>query len=67
MHNILRDFEIRTDHRTPARSPDLVIFNKTKRTCCIVDFVVSLDYRVKIIENKNRDKYLELGRELRKL
>ena len=44
----LRDFEIQTDHLISARKSDLVILNKKKRTCGIVDFVVSTDHRVKL-------------------
>ena len=38
---------------------------KKKRTCHIVDFDVSADHRVKLKENKKRDKYLDLARELK--
>ena len=34
---------------------------------CIVNFVFSVDQRVKINESEKRDKYLDLARELRKL
>ena len=33
----------------------------------MVDFAIPADHRVKIKENKERDKYLDLARELRKL
>ena len=36
------------------------------RTCRIVDFVIPADHRVKIKENKKRDKYQYLARELKK-
>ena len=49
---ILWDFEIQTDHLMLVRRPDLVIINKKKRTCCIVDFAVPVDHRVKIKESK---------------
>ena len=42
-HKIFRDFKIQIDHLIPARRPNRVIINKTKkseRTCCIVDFAV---------------------------
>ena len=29
-HQILRDFEIQTDHQIPARKPDIVLINKKK-------------------------------------
>ncbi len=37
-HKLLRDFDIQMDHLIPARRPDLIIINKKKRTCKIVDF-----------------------------
>ena len=65
---ILWDFEIQTDHLILARTPDLEkICQKKKKTCCIVDFAIPVDHRVKIKENKKRDKYLDLAKELKKL
>ena len=51
-HKILRDFEIQIDHLIPARRPDLVIINENKRTCCIADFAIPADHRMKMKENK---------------
>ena len=65
-HKILWDFNIQTDHLIPARRPDLIIINKKKRICKIVDFAVSADYNKS--EGKwKKDKYLDLARELKKL
>ena len=47
-HKILWDFEIQTDHLISAKRPDLVIDNKKKRTCWIVDFAVQPDNWVKL-------------------
>ena len=66
-HKILWDFEIQTDHLITARRPDLVLINKKKRTCQIVDFAVPADHRVKLKEIEKKDKYLDLARELKKL
>ena len=52
-----------------ARRLELVIMNKNeekKRTFRIVDFSVLADLRVKLKENKKKDKYLDLARELKK-
>ena len=38
-----------------------------KRTCCIVDFIVLADHKVKLKESKKRDKFLDLTWELKKL
>ena len=47
--------------------PDLIIINKKKRTCKIVDFAVPADHRIKLKECEKKDKYLDLARELKKL
>ena len=67
-HKLLCDFDIQTDHLIPARRPDLIIINnKKKRTCKIVDFAVPADHRIKLRECEKKDKYLDLARELKKL
>ena len=55
--------------------PDLIIVNKKKkkkkrkkkkkkeRNCRILDFAVSVNYRVKLKESEKKDKYLDLARE----
>ena len=64
-HKLLWDFNIQTDHLIPARRPDLIIINKTNRTCKIVDFAVPADHRIKLKECEKKDKYLDLARELK--
>ena len=49
-----------------ARRPDLLIVNKRKITCKIMDFNVLADHRVKLKESEKKDKYLDLIRELKK-
>ena len=66
-HKLLWDFNIQTDHLIPARIPDLIIINKKKRTCKIVDFAVPADHRIKLKECEKKDKYLNLARELKKI
>ena len=66
-HKLPWYFDILTDYLISARRPDLIIINKKKRTCKIVDFVVLPDYRVKLKESEKKDKYLNLARELKKL
>ena len=66
-HKLLWDFDIQTDHLIPARRPDLIIINKKKRTCKIVNFAVPADHRINLKECEKRDKYLDLARELKKL
>ena len=63
-HKLRWDFDVQTDHLISARRPDLIIINKNKRICKIVDFAV---HRVKLKEYEKRNKYLDLARELKKL
>ena len=66
-HKLLWDFDIQTDHLISARRPDLIIINnKKKKTCKIVDFAVPVDHRIKLKECEKKDKYLDLARELKK-
>ena len=65
-HKVFRVFEIQTDHLITARRSDQIIVNKKQRTCWIVDFDVLTDHKVKLKENEQRDKYLDLARELKK-
>ena len=52
-------FQIQIDHQIPIRSPDLVLINKKKRTCHLLDFVFPVSHKVK--ENEKTDKYLDLA------
>ena len=62
-HKIHWDSEIQTDHRIPARRLDLVIIDRKKRNCWIVDFAVFTEWKIK--ENEKSDNYLYLTRELK--
>ena len=65
-HKLLWDFEIQTDHLISTRRPDLVIINnKKKKICQIVNFAVQAGQKLKLKENKKKDKYLDLARELK--
>ena len=67
-HKLLWDFNIQTDNLIPARRQDLIIINnKKKRICKIVDFAVPADHRINQKESEKKDKYLDLARELKKL
>ena len=59
--------EFQTKHWIPARRPELVLINKKKRTCYLVDFAISVDRREKIKENEKTNKHLDLARELKNL
>ena len=44
-HEILLDFKIHTDHLIPAKRPDnLVLINKKKRSCHLVDFGIPANH-----------------------
>ena len=66
-HKLLWDFDIQTDHLISTRRPDLIIINKKKKICKIVDFSVPADHRIKLKQCEKRGKYLDLARELKKL
>ena len=69
-HKLLWDFNIQTDHLILARRPDLIIINKKKKKkkiCKIVDFAVQADHRINLMKSENKDKYLDLARDLKKL
>ena len=65
-HKLQSDFHIQTDHLIPARRPDLIIINKNKRICKIVDFAVLADHRINLKECAKKDKSLDHARELKK-
>ena len=50
-HKLRWDFSIQTDHLIPARRPDLILNNKKKRICKIVDFAVPADHRINLKES----------------
>ena len=66
-HKLLWDFDVQTDYLTSARRPDLIIINKKRIICKIVDFAVPADHRIKLKECEKKDKYLNLARELKKV
>ena len=64
---ILSDITIQTDHVIEARRPDMVIIDKNKNECKIIDVACPFDRRIKG-KVKNRMKgYNNLKRELKKL
>ena len=61
---LLGNFEVQTDLHIEARRPDLLIVDKEKNTCQIVDFAIPADHRVEMKGREKREKYQELAREL---
>ena len=48
MLKLLWDFDIHMDHLISARRPDLIIINKKKRTCKIINFTVLADHIIQL-------------------
>ena len=67
MHKILVDFEIRTDHLISPWWPGLVIIHNKKVNLPKSGLAAPADRKTKTKENKKRDKYFELTRELKKI
>ena len=63
-YKILWDFSIQTDHVIEAQRPDLVVVDKKRRTCKIIDFAVRGDSRIEEKEEEEIKKYQDLRREL---
>ena len=63
IHKLLWNFEIQIDHPIAATRTEIVLINKKKRTCYLVDLDVAADYRMKMKERQISD----LPRELKKL
>ena len=51
-YKLLWDFDVHTDHWISARKPDLMVINKNKRICKIVDFAVPANHRIKLKESE---------------
>ena len=66
-HKLRWEINIQTDHLISARRPDLIKINKKKRICKIDNFAVSAEHRINLKECGKKDKYLNFGRELKKL
>ena len=60
---VLWDFSIQTDHVIEAWRPDLVVVDKKRRTCKIIDFAVPGDSRIEEKEKEKIEKYQDLRRE----
>ena len=54
-HELLWDFDIKTDHLITASRPDIIIINKTMRTYEIVDFPFLADHWVKLKDSEKKD------------
>ena len=64
---ILWDFNIQTVNEIQARRPDIVIHDKSNKSCYIIDVAIPGDARVAQKEAEKIEKYCDLRRELQKL
>ena len=61
------DCSIQTYHVIEARRPDLVLVDKKRGTCKIIDFAIPGDSRIEEKEKEKVEKYQDLRRELQKI
>ena len=61
---ILWDFTIQCDHLIQSRRPDIVVVEKRKKGCKIIDIAVPNDVRVGNKEQEKVEKYQDLRREI---
>ena len=66
-YKILWDFSIQTDHDIEARRLDLVVVNKKRRTCKIIDFAVPGESKIEEKEKGKIEKYQDLRKTLQKI
>ena len=66
-YKLLWDFNIRTDHNIEARRPDLVLVDKSKKSCHIIDVAIPENSGVREKEFEKVEKYQNLARELSRM
>ena len=64
---ILWDINIQRDNIIEARRPDIVVIDKSEKTCIIIDIAVPGDKRIEEKEREKIEKYQELKREIGRL
>ncbi|XP_047480219.1 uncharacterized protein LOC125032877 [Penaeus chinensis] len=64
---LLWDMRIQTDRELAHNKPDIIVFNKDKRTCLIIDVTCPFDHRVPEGEREKIDRYDELKWELKRI
>ena len=64
---ILWDFAVQTDKEIEHGRPDIVVINKEKRECKIIDIAVPGDQNIKVKKLENITKYQELRLQVQKL
>ena len=64
---ILWDFKIQTDKELKHNKPDIVILDKQKRTCMIIDVACPFDIRIQEKEKEKIERYNDLKWELMRI
>ena len=65
--NILKDFRIQTAEQLNDNGPDIMLHDKEKNKCKIIDVSGPFDGRVIEREEETREMYEDLRREIAKL
>ena len=63
----LWDFTVQTDHEIYGRRPNVIVVQKDKNHCQIINFACLYDERVDTKELEKIKHYQDLARELRKI
>ena len=61
------DFSIQTDHVIEARRPDLVVVDKKRRICKIINFAIPGSSTIEAKEKEKIEKHQDLRRELQQI
>ena len=64
---LLLDFPIQTDNKLDHNRPDIVVVNKSRRSCLLIDIACPFDTRIVKKEKEKIDVYQDLRRELKRL
>ena len=64
---ILWDFMTQYNREIKARKPDIVVVNKNKSSCTIIDIAMPGEIRVREKEQEKIERYLELKRKIKRI
>ena len=64
---ILWDVMIQCYREIKARKPNIVVVNKNKKSCAIIDVAIPGDIRVSKKEKENIERYQKLKREIKRM
>ena len=64
---ILWDVMIQCYREIKARKPNIVVVNKNKKSCAIIDVAIPGDIRVSKKEKENIERYRKLKREIKRM